>query len=653
MSVNRKDESGDRALGLQQRICRRDFLNATLLASGGALLNSLTPAQLLAEKAQPPAQKQTWGGYTGEGDYRDSNGNTEEVVRAAHAVRDGAFDTLPADTIDTGEVFDCVVVGGGISGLAAALYFQDQAVGSRRTCLVLENHPIFGGEAKRNEFIVDGHRLLGPQGSNQWIAPLSGSTIDKLYERIGFDWNAFKYQTWNSSLPELPLSQTSYQHFYLMPSTFGFYFGAKLGQQPGLWVTDPWGKNLEGTPFSGSVRAELLKWRRTSGAGSKFGEVKGEPPFYYWGDEKSRHLDSITVEDQMVQQFGISRETIRMFMATFYAQGFGVGPDALSAFAGYAFLPPTSTRGPESWQSWPDGNAGIARHIVKTLIPDSIQGPLTLQGVSLGRVNFGALDRPASPVRVRINSTVVRVEHDTDPERSKYVWVTYARGGKTYRLKALSVVTAGGCWITPHIVRDLPSTHHEAFGEFHRSACLVANVAVRNWKFLYKLGITGGRWFGGLGDWTEVRKVATFATDQKTIGPDSPTVLTLYIPLYSPGLPLKNQGQKGRTELLSTPFLDYERRIREQFTEMFSRSGFDARRDIAGIVLNRWGHAFVNPQPGFFFGKDGKPAPRDVLRNKPFGRIAFANTDLSGVMDHLNAIAEAHRAVYQIWGAVS
>jgi spermidine dehydrogenase len=118
-------------------------------------------------------------------------------------------------------------------------------------------------------------------------------------------------------------------------------------------------------------------------------------------------------------------------------------------------------------------------------------------------------------------------------------------------------------------------------------------------------------------------------------------------------LPLKTQGQKGRTELLSTPFLDYERRIREQFTEMFSMSGFDARRDIAGIVLNRWGHAFVNPQPGFFFGKDGKPAPRDVLRNKPFGRIAFANTDLSGVMDHLNAIAEAHRAVYQIWGAVS
>src|ERR1700730_15004307 len=115
MSVKPKDERSARALGLQQRICRRDFLNATLLASGGALLNSLTPAQLLAEKAQPPAQKQTWGGYTGEGDYRDSNGNTEEVVRAAHAVRDGDFDTLPADTIDTGEVFDCVVVGGGIS----------------------------------------------------------------------------------------------------------------------------------------------------------------------------------------------------------------------------------------------------------------------------------------------------------------------------------------------------------------------------------------------------------------------------------------------------------------------------------------------------------------------------------------------------------
>src|ERR1700728_2213112 len=107
----------DRTLGMNSRICRRDFLNSTLLATGSLLLKSLTPLELLAQQ-HPPA----WGGYTGVGDYAVANGNTEAVMLAAHAVRDGAFDSPTADVTDTGEIFDLVVVGGGISGLAAALY---------------------------------------------------------------------------------------------------------------------------------------------------------------------------------------------------------------------------------------------------------------------------------------------------------------------------------------------------------------------------------------------------------------------------------------------------------------------------------------------------------------------------------------------------
>jgi spermidine dehydrogenase len=119
--------------------------------------------------------------------------------------------------------------------------------------------------------------------------------------------------------------------------------------------------------------------------------------------------------------------------------------------------------------------------------------------------------------------------------------------------------------------------------------------------------------------------------------------------LYSyPGLAIADQGHRGRGELLGTSFSDYERQIRQQFTEMFARTGFDARRDIAGIILNRWGHAYLNPQPGFFFGKDGKPAPSEILRAAPFGRIAFANTDLAGIMDHRSSILEAERAVGQL-----
>ena len=222
---------------------------------------------------------------------------------------------------------------------------------------------------------------------------------------------------------------------------------------------------------------------------------------------------------------------------------------------------------------------------------------------------FAALDRKGQSTRVRVGSTVVSVKHEGEPERSEAVQILYTKGGKLYRVRAKSVVMAGGSWTTKHVVRDLPAVCRDAYAQFHRSPCLMANVAVRNWRFLYKLGLTECQWFEGIGNYVVVRKMATLGTDPTTINPDTPTVLTLKILFSYPGLPIDAQTSRGRAELLSTPFRVYERRIREQFTTMFARSGFDAHRDIAGIILNRWGHAYLSPQPGFFFGKDGKPGP--------------------------------------------
>jgi spermidine dehydrogenase len=623
MASSGEHDRDSRVLGIDQKICRRDFLNSTLLASGGLLLGSLSPRQLLA--------RDEWTGYGGVGDYGNSNGNTFEVMSAGHQIRDHVFDSLPADITDTGEVFDCVVVGGGISGLAAGLFFKEYA-GSRFTSLVLEDHPIFGGEAKRNEFVVDGQRVMGPQGSDHFSIPYPHSLIARFYDLIGLNWREFKYQTWKSSSPEIPLG-TSFED---TRSPYGFYFGAKFGQRPGIWLIDPWKKKLQGAPIPASMRAELLKYSAKRKRGL---------PFDVPGDEKSRRLDSMTIKQYLMETYGLSSETIETFMAD-EGGGFGAGPDVLSAYCMYAFdeLRPLNDR----TFSFPGGNGGIGRQIVKTLIPGSIAGPRTLEAVCRNKINFSALDRPGQPVRIRLGSTVVWVKHEGNPATSHFVTVAYTRGGKVYRLRARSVVMAGGCWTSKLIVRDLPSMQREAYDQFYRSPCMMANVAVRNWRFLYKLGISGCQWFEGLGSFTAVRKVPTFSTDFKTIGPDSPVVITLKVLYPHPGLPLKEQGNLGRAQLLSTSFREYERSIREQLTALFSQSGFDSRRDIAGIVLNRWGHAYVSPQPGFFFGKDGNPAPRDILRRAPFGRIAFANTDLSGAPDNRTAIGEAHRAVSQL-----
>jgi spermidine dehydrogenase len=263
-------------------------------------------------------------------------------------------------------------------------------------------------------------------------------------------------------------------------------------------------------------------------------------------------------------------------------------------------------------------------------------------------VNFSALDRAGQPTRIRLNATVVRVEHAGDPARAPHVTITYAKGGRLFKVRARKVVMAGGSWTTKHIVRDLPASHRDAYAQFYRSPCLMMNVAVRNWRFLYDMGMTGCRWFEGIGNYLTIRKLATVGGASPTFGPDSPTVLTIKVLFAHPGLPIAEQGIRGRAELLGKSFAQYERACREQLGDMFSAGGFDPRRDVAGIILNRWGHAYVNPQPGFFFGVDGKPAPRDVLRDQPYGRIAFANTDLSGAMDHRNSIREADRAVRQL-----
>ena len=144
------------------------------------------------------------------------------------------------------------------------------------------------------------------------------------------------------------------------------------------------------------------------------------------------------------------------------------------------------------------------------------------------------------------------------------------------------------------------------------------------------------------------------ALDPAEINPDLPTVLTLKILFSKPGLPIQEQTVRGRMDLLSTPYRTYEQTIRDQFTAMFGKYGFDANRDIAGIILNRWGHAYLSPQPGFFFGTSGsKPGPGDFLRQNPYGRIAFANSDLAGIMDHRMSILEARRAVGQLLPATN
>jgi spermidine dehydrogenase len=612
---------------MDRRISRRDYLNSVLVASGSALLDASAPFKL--------AGQEDWDGYSGVGDYQGSNGNTWQVMSEAHKIRDHAYGAAP-NAVDTGEVYDCVVVGGGISGLAAALFFARQA-GAKRNCLLLENHAIFGGEARRNEFVVDGQRLITHQGSAMWFPPLAGTFLEEFYSSIHIHLDGFQYQGWTGGQPEIRLGRTPYTSG---GKTSAFFFGPRFGQNTGRLLVDPWGKNLDGAPVPEKIRAELLRMR---GAPSgRLAEGLAEH-----GDAVSRKLDSMTLEDHLMERHGLSRETVRMFQSPLAGGGSGLGADALSGYADYAADVLLPWDYPKGSQMFPGGNAGVARHIVKSILPEALPGQADMPSIGRARIQFAALDRPSAATRIRLSATVVSVRHE-NRQTSRFVRVIYAKGGKLYGVRARTAIVAGGSWTAKHIVNDLPAEHRAAYAQFYRAPCLMASVALRNWRFLYDLGIHECRWFEGIGNYFAIRKTALLGDVSANISPESPVVLTLKILFSSPGLSISDQVTRGRAELFSTPFREYEGRIREQLTMMFGRTGFDPRRAIRGLILNRWGHAYLSPQPGFFFGKDGGGGPGEVLRKQPHGRIAFANSDLTGIMDHRTSVLEAHRAVGQV-----
>jgi spermidine dehydrogenase len=262
-------------------------------------------------------------------------------------------------------------------------------------------------------------------------------------------------------------------------------------------------------------------------------------------------------------------------------------------------------------------------------------------------INFRELDNPENDIRMRVGATAVRVMHEGPLEKSKHVWVSYAKGGQVYRMRARGVVMAGGGWITRHVVRDLPENYQTAYHQFFHSPMLVVNVALRNWRFLHKLGLTACRWFEGFGFSCNIRQPMRVGSYQPPLDPGRPIILTFYVPFFYPGKSIQEQGSLGRQELLSTSFNEYERQIRQQLLQLFGGAGFDPKADIAGIILNRWGHAYVNPQPGFYFQQDGNLAPRDLIRQR-LGRIAFGHSELFGHQYWLGAFGEGRRAVEQV-----
>jgi spermidine dehydrogenase len=260
-------------------------------------------------------------------------------------------------------------------------------------------------------------------------------------------------------------------------------------------------------------------------------------------------------------------------------------------------------------------------------------------------INFNRLDHEDNKIRLRLSSNVIDVHHT-----SKSVNVTYYKNNELTKINAKAVVMASGGWINKHIISDLPQAYKNAYDQFNHAPMLVANVALTNWRFLKKLGITAYQWSGGFGFHTNIRKPMHIGNYKPDLDPDKPITLTFYVSFEktNQGLSAKEQSRLGQYEMLGKSFMQYERDIKEQMVRMFSSSGFDPKNDIAGIILNRWGHAYVTPTPGFFYTPEGGPGYADIIKTQPFGRVSFGHSELRGYQHWGPAAAEGSRAVDQI-----
>ena len=669
---SKRSAHSDHALGLDRDISRRDFLNGVAMVAGSLALPDATLAAGESAGFTPgpvPTPDET---YPYPPMRTGIRGLAPGSFIAAHHLRDTRKVDL-GSAEHTGETYDLVVVGGGLSGLAAAHFFH-KCVGPGARVLILDNNDDVGGHARRNEFHYRGRTLVvnggtydieSPERYNQWAR--------EVLDDIGVD------------LPRYVKANEKNQRLYdSMGLRLGYFFdretwGAeRLAVQPrdcGDWPVTFAGDSqpifnddfLRATPLAEQAKRDLK--RLQSPAQPDLLEGLSQT-------DKLLRLARMSFEDYLLKVVKLDRQAY-WFYRDYGRTVFGTGADVMPAlfawvmgapgFQGLKLDPlprglladlPGGMHGRQrpghGDVHFPDGNATLVRLLLRKLIAGAVPGT-TQEDVGTAMVNYARFDLPGNSTRIRLNQTVLNVRHDGDPATAPEVIVSYSpaasASGRLYDVRARYCIMANWNMMIPYVVPELSRTQKDALAYNIKAPLVYTTVFLRNWRAFERLGIRSVRsptmyhsrlWLPEPVDLGELRHSAH---------PREPIALSLTRYPTFPGHARKDQYRMGRAELLGTSFETFERNIREQLARTLGPGGFDPRKDILGIMVNRWCHGYSYTYSSLYDPLDWVFTETDrrscVAARQPFGRISIANSDAAASPHTDAAFLTAHWAVEQ------
>jgi spermidine dehydrogenase len=635
------------------KITRRDFINGSLMVGAASMLPFGATSQAVLDTLDPLYYPPALTGL---------RGNHAGSYTTAHG-RALAKKSYWGPTTKLKEEYDLIVVGGGISGLSAAFFYQ-QEHGKDKKVLVLDNHNDFGGQCARNEHTVGDDTRLIFGGSQTVVSPHARSeTVLRLLKDLGVDLDRFKtaydidFFKRNNLRAVTYFNKRKFGEDKVVKHPFCYYQRFVEGlPRPKLSHEEA----VKQTPLSEKGKEQLLKVLKGGLHVLKVPKKKLEE--YISTHSYFDYLKTtLGVDDPGVLEMarnscvdnsgpGTDVATIEEALTT---GGLGLDPvtlkDAIGEkryekfIKGHGYI---MDDGDPYIHHFPDGNASIARLLVRKMIPDVGEGD-SAEDIVLSKFNYSELDKSSNIVRIRLNSTVVNVKHGGDPNSSSDVFVNYINNNKSYQVKGKGVVMACYNMMIPHIVPDLPKGQAAALRRSMRMPLQYTTVGLKNWRAMKEMEIGVAMSLGNMHQVVLMDFPVSMGGYNCTKTPDDPcAILMVGCPFgETVGAPPIEQFREARYRMLGLQFKDYEKEIREHLSGMLPKGSFEFDRDVESITVNRWSHGYAYSGSALY-----DPDMPEMARKgrQPFGRITIANID-SALSSYIHvAIDQAWRAVKEL-----